>query len=211
MKKIIPFFLLFTIIGTSITCGQGNRYNYRKKGPKFGYGIKAGVNVASQSSSGENMDIDVKNILGINAGGYCNYFLTDYLAVQTELLLSGKGAHWVDYYDDMKDRVTYIDIPFLIKYQPAMFINLHAGVQVGFRMAATQKDMETRTRTDIRNYYNFSESGILAGVEANLPNRINIAARVVFGLTSATTNYEYINPWKNNLIQLTAGYRFSGR
>ncbi len=195
----------------SLVNGQPTRYNYRKLPPKLGYGVKAGVNVASQSSMGGGLTIDVKSILGINAGGYCNYFLFNILGVQGEVILSGKGAHWKDFYDDMKDIITYIDVPLLFKYQPVRFINIHAGVQASFRVKATQKDLETGIKTDIRDFYNFSDYGLVGGVEANLPNRINLSVRYIHGLTPATTDVQYVDPWRNNVIQFSAGYRFSGR
>jgi hypothetical protein len=197
--------------GFSIVYGQPTRYNYKKTPPKLGYGIKAGVNVAGQSSSTGDINIDVKNILGINAGGYCNFFLFNFLGVQAEILISGKGAHWKDFYDNKKDLITYIDIPLLVKYQPARFINIHAGVQAGFRVKASQKDLETGSKVDIRDFYNFSDYGLVGGVEANLPNKINLSVRYIYGLTPATTDVQYVDPWKNNVIQCSVGYRFSGR
>lgn len=212
MKKIFFLFVLVLItVDFSIVSGQPSRYNYRKSEPKLGYGIKAGVNMASQSSSGEGLNIDVKSILRVNAGGYCNYFPIKFLAVQGEVLVSGKGAHWEDFYDNMKDLLTYIDFPLLVKYQPVRYVNVHAGLQASFRIKAMQKDMETGTRTNIKDYYNFSDYGLIGGVEANLPNKINLTLRYIYGLTPATTDVQYIDPWKNNVIQFSAGYRFSGR
>ena len=212
MKKLFLFlvFLLF-VADLVVVNGQTRYFRYKKPQPKFGYGIKAGVNFAGQSSSGVTRDIKVRNIFGINAGGYCNYFFLNYLSVQTEIMLSGKGAHWTDFYDDMKDILTYIDVPLLIRYQPVRYLNVHAGVLAGFRITAMQKDLEAGTKTDIRDYYNFTEYSLTGGVEANLPNKINLTLRYVYGLTSATNDYVYDNPWSNNLIQFSAGYRFSGR
>lgn len=212
MKK--PLLILFLILMTadiSLISGQPNRYNYKRLQSKLGFGVKAGVNLASQTSSGSGLNIDVKSIVRVNAGGYCNYFLTRYFGVQGEILISGKGAHWEDYYDDMKDLITYFDVPLLVKYQPAQFVNVHAGVQAAFRIRATQKDMETGIRTSINDYYSFSEYGLVGGIEANLPNKINLTLRYIYGITPATTDVKYINPWRNNIIQFSAGYRFSGR
>lgn len=211
MKKTILLFLLLLMVDISLVYGQPTRYDYRKLSSKLGYGVKAGVNVASQSSTGGSLSIEVKSILGINAGGYCNYFLFNMLGVQAELMISGKGAHWEDFYDDMKDIITYIDVPLLFKYQPARFINIHAGVQASFRVKATQKDLENGNITDIRDFYNFSDYGLVGGVEANLPNRINLSVRYIHGLTPATTDVQYVDPWRNNVFQFSAGYRFKGR
>jgi len=212
MKKILLlFFIALIFVDIPLVTGQPTRYNYKKSQPRFGYGVKAGLNVASQSSSASEMNIDVKSILGINAGGYVNYFFLKYLGVQGEVMISGKGAHWTDYYDDRKDILTYADIPLMVKFQPISFVNVHAGVQAGFRIRATQKDLDTGTKNSINDYYYLSEYGLVGGVEANLPNKINITLRYIYGLSSATTDIQYIDPWRNNLIQFSVGYRFQGR
>ncbi len=212
MKRItVLFIIMFLLTDLVIINGQPTRYNYKRLQPKFSYGIKAGLNIAGQSSSGSDLGTVVKNIPGLNLGGFADYFIVSFLAVQAEVMVSGKGAHWRDFYDDMKDILTYIDIPLLIKYQPVEFINIHAGIVTGIRIKATQKNLETGFKTDIRNYYNFTDYGLAGGIEANLPNRISLTLRYIHGLSAATTDVQYIEPWKNNVIQFSAGYRFSGK
>lgn len=210
-KHLLYVFLILMIADISMAFGQPTRNKYRKSQPAFGYGAKAGVNIASQSTTGSDVAIDVKGVVRINAGGYCNYYVNEYLGIQAELLASGKGAHWKDFYDDMKDLLTYVDIPLLIKYQPVSFINIQAGVQAGLRVTAKQKDLKTGIKSDIKDYYNFTDYSLTGGVEANLPNKINLTLRYVYGLTPATNDVQYVDPWKNNLIQFSVGYRFSGR
>jgi hypothetical protein len=74
-----------------------------------------------------------------------------------------------------------------------------------------QKDMETGTKTNINDYYNFFDYGLVVGVEGNLPNNINLTARYVFGLSSATNDMEYLDPWYNNFLELSIGFRLKGR
>jgi hypothetical protein len=47
--------------------------------------------------------------------------------------------------------------------------------------------------------------------EANFPIKIDLKIRYVLGLIPATTDSEYDKPWKNNLFQITAGYRILGK
>ena len=58
MKKIFPLLIIFLLmlIDASIFMLRGHRYNYKKLESKFGYGIKAGVNMAYQSSSAQSAD-----------------------------------------------------------------------------------------------------------------------------------------------------------
>lgn len=179
--------------------------------PKLGYGIKGGINVADQSTTGEGLNVNVKNIMRFHGGAYLNYFLLDNIAIQPELLLSGKGSKWDDPYTDTKDLLTYIDVPILIRYQPVKLLNIHAGPQFGYMISAFQDDLSGDEKTDIKDWYNNMDIGIVAGAEANLPFRINVTVRYILGLTEATNDVEYIEPWKNNFIQVSVGYRIKGR
>jgi Outer membrane protein beta-barrel domain len=210
MRKILFLFVILLLIASDFVAIGQSKY-YRRSEPKFGYGIKAGVNISTQSTTSKDANYDLKNIIRFNVGGYCNYFFNKFLAVQPELLVSGKGVHWKDFYDDRKDILTYIDIPLLIKYQPVRYINIHAGPQIGLRVRAMQKDLETGIKTKINDYYRTTDFGVACGVEANLPNHVNLTVRYVFGITSATTELLYVDPWFNNFLQFSAGFRFSGR
>jgi hypothetical protein len=117
------------------------------------------------------------NILGINAGGYVNYFLLRPFAVQAELMVSGKGSHWQDNYDNEKDIVTYIDLPILLRYQPLNFLNIHAGPQIGLMLNAKQKDMETGIKININDYYQNFDYGFVFGAEANIPEFPDLTQR----------------------------------
>jgi hypothetical protein len=210
MKKIL-FLLVFVLFITNGFVVKAQSKYYRKSEPRFGYGIKAGLNISSQTTPSKDASYDLKNIIRFNVGGYCNYFINKILAVQPELLVSGKGVHWKDFYDEMKDILTYVDIPVFIRYQPVKFINFHAGPQIGIRVRAMQKDLKTDIKSKINEYYKTFDFGLACGVEANLPNRVNLTVRYVFGISSATTDLLYIDPWRNNFLQVSAGYRFSGR
>ena len=76
---------------------------------KMGLGVKAGLNLSTQNTSGTGEGVDVKSIARINIGGYGNFFFTDKLAIQPEIIFSGKGSDWNDPSYDVKDLLTYID------------------------------------------------------------------------------------------------------
>lgn len=205
-------FLIFIIILLEwFPVINGQPRKFRRSEPKFGYGVKGGVNVSSQYTTANNADYDIRNIIRYNGGGYVNYFFNKYFAVQPELLLSGKGVHWKDFYDDKKDILTYLDIPLMAKYQPFEFLNIQAGPQLGVMVRAMQKDKETGIKAKINEDYKVFDFSLAVGVEGNLPNRINLTFRYILGLSSATTDLLYIDPWYNSILQLSLGYRFNGR
>ncbi len=210
MKKATIIFIFIILTANALILDGQSRY-YRKQQPRFGYGVKAGINYAGQSTPNKDAITVQSNIIGINAGGYCNYFLNRQFAVQAELLASGKGSHWKDPYDDEKDLITYIDLPVMLRYQPARFINIHTGPQIGYRVNAAQKDLKTGIKMNINEYYQTFDYAFVIGAEANLPNNINLTLRYARGLFSATTNVMYVDQWKNNFFQLSVGYRIKGR
>ena len=194
-------------------CAYGNSQpgHFKKKQPKFGAGVKAGINYSSQYVSGTASNVDFKSILGINAGAYCNYFLMNFLAIQPELMVSGKGSHWTNQYYDARYNLTYIDLPILIRFQPVSLINIHAGPQFSYLIIANQNDLGTNLKTNvIGNFYKF-DLGLVLGVEANLPYNINLTVRYILGLNTATTGTQYTETWRNKSFQVSLGYRILGR
>jgi len=182
--------------------------------PEIGFGVRAGVNISSQSTSvrAENVQtIDLNGLLRYNGGVWFNYFIIDRLAIQPELLISGKGANWNDPDYDVKDLLTYIDVPVLIRYQIIDFLNIHAGPEFGHLLRARQKDNATGDIIGINDYYKKSDFGIAVGLEGNLPMKINVTVRYVFGLIPTTTDVQYIDPWYNNFFEISVGYRLFGK
>lgn len=210
MKKQL-FLLLLTSLLLYFTPADAQSKYYRKGEPKFGAGVKAGINHANQSSSGETENIDIESIVGINGGIYCKYYLFDFLAIQPELMFSGKGVHWSDQFYDAKDILTYIDLPVLIKYEPVKPINIHAGPQIGYLVSAKQKTLDSGEEININDYYENFDFGIAFGIEGNFPYRLSLTIRYVFGLKNVTSSTGYDVPWKNNFFQISAVYRILGR
>jgi hypothetical protein len=202
MKK---YFFTLMIASLLVTFSQVNAQS------KIGFGIKAGINISDQVTSGTGENVNVRSILRFNGGAYFNYFFSDKIAVQPELLVSGKGSDWDDPAYDVKDLLTYIDVPVLLRYQVIDLLNIHAGPQFGYMLNATQKDKASGDVININEYYKKPDLGLVVGAEANLPFKINLTVRYVIGLIPTTTDVEYIEPWLNNFFQISAGYRFSGK
>jgi hypothetical protein len=178
--------------------------------PDFGAGVKGGINLATQSTTGEGENVAVRQLLGYNAGVYGNLFITDLLGIQAELLVASRGSDWDDPFYNVKDLITYIDLPILIKFQPIRYANIHVGPQFGYLLAAKQEDKDDGSISDIKEWYNPLDVGLAFGAEANLPFRINFTVRYVVGLVSATNDVEYIDPWRNNFLQFSLGFRLVG-
>lgn len=178
--------------------------------PGFGAGVKGGINLATQSTTGEGENVAVRQLIGYNAGVYGNVFITDFLGIQAELLVATRGSDWDDPFYYVKDLLTYIDLPLLIKYQPIKYANVHIGPQFGYLLSARQKDKDDGEVRDIMDWYNPLDVGLVFGAEATLPFRVNFTVRYVVGLVSSTNDVEYIDPWMNNFLQFSLGFRIIG-
>jgi hypothetical protein len=177
----------------------------------FGVGVKGGVSFATQKTSGEGVNVEVKSRLTGHAGAYAHYFILDFLAVQPEILLSMKGSKWDDPYFKGVEKLTYLDIPVLIRFQPFGLLNIHAGPQFGLLVNATNTDDYDGIETDVKEYYKGMDVGLAVGAELNLPYRINVTVRYVLGLTPVTEPGYYVDEWKNNVLQISTGFRIIGK
>jgi hypothetical protein len=200
MKKILLLTIVISLLASASLSAQLG----------FGAGVKGGINIATQVTTGTGEGVAVQQLLGFNAGVYANLFILEYLGVQPELQVSTRGSNWDDPYYDVSDLLTYIDLPILIKFQPIKYVNVHAGPQFGLLLKAMQREDETGDTYDIGDWYNMLDMGIAFGAEANLPYRINLTIRYVLGLVSATNDVEYIEPWRNNFLQISIGFRLLG-
>lgn len=178
--------------------------------PQFGAGVKGGLNLATQRTTGEGAGVAVRQLIGYNGGIYGNLFITDMFGLQAELAVCTRGSDWDDVYYNVMDKLTYIDFPLLFKFQPIKYANIHVGPQFGYLLAAKQEDKNDGEIYDIMDWYNKLDVGLAVGAEANLPFRINFTVRYVFGLVSATNDVEYIDPWINNFLQFSLGFRIIG-
>lgn len=177
---------------------------------KLGVGFKIGPSFCNQVTTGEGRNVETQNLTGIHLGIYGNYFILEPLAVQLELHYSQRGSKWSDLQFSGKDKLGYIDIPILIRYQIIEYLNVHVGPNFGFLVSAKQIPDEGE-KLDVKEYYNSTDIGLGMGLEGNLPYNINLTLRYVLGLGDATTEVEYWEGWKNNAFQISVGYRFMGK
>jgi hypothetical protein len=200
MKKTI--FLIFLSLGISIIVSAQK---------KLGAGIKAGINVATQVTPGAGENVEVQSLLGFNGGVTVNYFIIDPVAIQIDVLLSQKGSKWSDPTFSGKDKLCYLDLPVLVRFQALEFLNVHAGPQFGFLLNANQFP-DDGDKMEIKEYYKSTDIGLAVGAEGNLPYNINLTLRYILGLSTVNTDVFYnVDDWKNNVFQISIGYRLMGK
>ena len=173
-----------------------------------GLGIKGGANFANQSAKFLDVDISTSGITGFVGGVYAHWFFGDKIAIQPELLWARKGAETDDpqITSGSTAKLDYFDIPIVVKWQIIKFLNIHAGPQFSIltKAVAEDEDGSYDIKEDLKN----SDMGLIIGAEANLPLRLNLTARYIFGLTDISEIDEI--QLKNSTFQLTLGIRLIG-
>lgn len=199
MKTIILTLLLELLCISNVSANNG-----------IGYGVRAGLNIASQKAREDGENVNTSSLLGVHIGAYGNYFIFEPVAIQVELLFSQKGSKWTDLYFSGKDMLSYIDIPLLIRYQPLEYLNVQAGPQFGILLSAKQT-YDNKDKMDLKNFYKGSDIGMVFGVEGNFPHNINITLRYILGLSTVSPDVRYLEGWKNNVLQISIGHRLKSK
>jgi opacity protein-like surface antigen len=149
------------------------------------FGVKGGFNMSNLYQG----DADDNNILyGFNAGLYATLPISDFIAIQPEILYTTKGAE-LEYNNafasgDAKFKLNYIEVPLLVRVNITKNFNVHAGGYASYLVSSKVKgtgDFEFDEDVDTDDLNKF-DAGIAAGVGVDF-NPISIGLRYNYGLT----------------------------
>lgn len=183
----------------------------------------------------DGRDIELKKspIIGGLIGAEAEYQLTNMFSLAAGLNFSMQGSGWKDYDEkigdvkfDIKDNkmnLYYINVPVVANVYLFKGFAVKAGVQVGFLVKAnyevTANMRNERTDQQITTKYDESftseckkvDVAIPMGVSYQIPTiPIVIDARYNLGLTKVNKESEEgQKDLKNNVVQLTVGYKFA--
>jgi hypothetical protein len=197
MKKI---FIAVGILAICSTCALAQG---------LGLGIKAGVNIANQDISA-SYSAETSSQIGFHGGVFVVFMFTEKMGIQPELLYSTGGSE-VDIAGDIyAEKLGYIILPVLFRYNINDMFCLHAGPQFGFLVSA-EEEFNGDTE-DIKDDFKGSDIAASFGVEVDLPIKLGIGARYALGLTDIV---EEGGSWtgaeiKNGTFQIYAKFRLIG-
>ncbi len=184
-------------------------------------GIKGGLNFTNYG--GEVSDNKMK--MGLHLGAFVNFNIIDQLYIQPELLYSLQGAHFENSASslDYNEHLHYINVPVLARYFLTENISVHAGPYIGIKIAGQAKGTYFGSEIDRdidehRSLKSF-DWGVAAGIAYQLMNRVNIGARVQFGIYNISDmpsfgggggdgiepEYNYDSKLSNRVIQVYVG------
>lgn len=142
------------------------------------------------------------------------------------------GPNTYSYSIDQKLKTTYINVPLLAKYYATEKFFINAGPQVGFLLSAKQDYTQTETDNfsgstttettttegiDVKDSFKSIDFSLAAGAGYYFTENIFAEVRYTFGLSNVAekvsyndgfTSFEYEPTAKNNVLQISVGYRF---
>jgi hypothetical protein len=191
MKKITT--LVFACLLGAVAYGQG-----------ISGGVKAGLNLANQTFSGNGYTTSPSFLPSIHAGGYVTVMFTDHFGLQPEVLYSAQGAKS----GDEKYKLGYVTVPVLVRYNVNSLISFHAGPQFG--VLASAKHTYGSNDEDIKDQVKGSDLGVAMGMGIDLPMKLNFAVRFIKGLSDINDTSSTVKQ-KNYNLQLSVGFRLFGK
>ena len=183
------------------------------------FGVKGGFNMSNLVDSGD--DPDDNNILyGFNAGVYATLPISDFVAIQPELLFTTKGSELK--YDNAfatgnaKFRLNYIELPLLVRVNVTKNFNIHAGGYASYLVSSKvtgSGDFDFNQDIDTDDLAKF-DAGLSAGLGVDF-NPISVGVRYNYGLTTvgkertvAGTTYTFPDA-KNSNLTLYLSYKLN--
>ena len=164
---------------------------------KITYGVKAGVNLTGfRTENGTNSDL-----IGINIGGVAKMDLNKTFGLQGELNLNSKGGiyRFPLTSNNPEIKLTYINLPILLKTHITRKFNFEIGPEFGFLVGQKAKvNGDTFEIDDVSSF----DMNINAGLSYEFEKGIFIQGRYGYGLTKLFEGRDY----KNSCISLSLGY-----
>jgi hypothetical protein len=152
------------------------------------FGVKGGFNMSNLIDRGD--DVNDNNVLyGFNAGVYATLPISDFVAIQPEVLFTTKGAELE--YDgafgsgNSKFKLNYIEVPLLVRVNITKNFNIHAGGYASYLVSSKVTgdgtfEFDEEIDTDDLNKF---DAGIAAGVGVDF-SPVSIGVRYNYGLTT---------------------------
>ncbi len=243
MKKLLLCCLLGLLLLPE--AGHAQRRRQSRTSPLsmgLTFGLKGGLNYANFAGEGTKeagrlgAELTYSGQPGLLIGGLVNYRIAPQLSFQAEVLYTARGTNragsaqvspTVRFEQDEKIRLSYVDVPLLVKYN-ASFLYLEGGLVPGFLLSGTAATSGITSVTggttttsgsstefkDFQTEFNSVELGLGFGAGIEVPAGLIIGLRYVRGFQNVGSKESpallLTNKGLNNQsIQATAGYIFN--
>ena len=210
--KSLATIIFLTLGTTSLVNAQETATKTNSGGGSFG--IKGGLNISNLYT--KNVD-DENKLLGFNVGIFAELPVNSMISLQPELLLTTKGAE--NTYNNVfadgatKFRLTYVEVPLLLKANITNNFNIHFGPYAAYLVNAKITDVSSNGTTSTQELneddLNRFDLGVAAGLGFQFGG-FGIGARYNYGLTTVgkeqtILGQTYTSPdGKNSVLSLYA-------
>ena len=171
------------------------------------FGLKGGVNSATVDVSD---DSDYGMRWGAVGGLFLGGRITDNVGLQVEGLFSQHGATDKTPGSDVKIRVTYIDVPVLLRFGStttnATHFHVFTGPQAGFKVNAEATSKAADLTVDLDDDVENLDFGWTAGVGVER-NRVSLDVRYTLGLKNVASDSATSDTAKNRTFTALVGLR----
>ena len=199
------------------------KQNKKPSHSSLGIGIKAGLNFTNITSASE---INNGSETGYQVGLFLDPSSKSILSSRTELLYSHQGYNFATGQTTGKVYLDYIMLAQLMSINITHFVQIQIGTQIAYLINAKVDSNMISTgyapADALLSYYNRIDFGFSGGIEVRPFLGIIVGARYNLSLTNLynipTTTSGQLPPsfipttgdinFKNNLLQIYAGYRF---
>lgn len=182
----------------------------------FTFGLKAGVNYSNVwDEKGQDFQADGK--LGFAGGIFMGIPIGELFGFQPELMISQKGMQSSGTllgtpYSNTRT-TTYLDVPLQLQIKPADFVTFVVGPQYSYLIH--EKNVFTFGANSIEQEQEFENDnvrknvlGFVAGLDVIVTHFV-VSGRVSWDLMNNNGDGSSTTPrYKNQLVQLTLGYKF---
>lgn len=178
------------------------------------FGVKAGLNLASQKFSGFGINITGDNLVGFNVGGVVDIPVASSFYFQPGVSYSLKGTKSTFLDETVKTTLNYVDVPLNLMYKvkaSKVAVVILAGPNIGFGISG--KSISDTDSEDVK--FGSDEDQV-----KRLDFGLNFGAGVEFGKFQVTAQYGLglsnlantadgdDSKVKNNVISFNAAYFF---
>lgn len=175
------------------------------------FGVKGGFNMSNLYTD----DADDENILyGFNAGVYATLPVSDFVAIQPELLFTTRGSE-LEYNNalaqgNIKLKLNYIELPLLVRVNITKNFNIHAGGYASYMVSAKSTgdgdfEFENQYNTDDFNKF---DAGLAGGIGVDF-SPLSIGLRYNYGLTTIEKDGDDSSDLKNSNLSLYLSYKLN--
>jgi hypothetical protein len=162
-------------------------------------GVKGGLNLANLVGP----DVEDNSMkLGFHLGGFANIPLADKFSFQPELVFSAQGAKFEDPGDDIKYRLSYINIPLLGQYNDPSCFYAETGPQIGFLLAAKAKD--DGNTNDVKDSFKTLDFAWAFGAGYKFTEKASVGVRFNLGLANVIDQDDA--KVRNSVFQIGVAY-----